>query len=130
MSKTKTTNLLLTWNAVTVGSITDLSIGGNPVTKIDITSFEETLMKYRPGKKELSEVSFGLHVNQDAAVQVSLESDNYNNTERTVTIVCPSGTIDTLTATAKIANFTWGAEGDDVYKAQITLQPTGLFARS
>lgn len=131
MSKTKTTGLVLTWNAVAVGAVTDLAINGNPVTKINITSYEDLLMKYRPGKKDLNEMSFTVQMNQDDAVQEDLEDDRFTNTQRAVTVVYPSGTLKTLTVQAKVANFQWGApDGNGTFMANLTLQQMTLPVRS
>lgn len=130
MATVKTAGTVLNWNSVAVGEVTNISGLSSPTNKIAIGSFADTVMKYRPGRRKAGDFVFDVNFNPDNTVQAALETDRQAGTERTVTLVTPEGTIDTITFTGLVMNYTISADDDNIYKAQITLKITSKPERS
>ncbi len=130
MATIKTQGTVLTWNAQAVGEVNSISGLSAPTNKILIGSFADTVMKYRPGRRKAGDFTFGLNFNPDNVVQAAIETDRQAGTLRTVTLVCPEGTIDTITFDAYVMNYTYSADDDDIWKAEITLKITTKPIRS
>lgn len=130
MATIKTQGTVLTWNGQSVGEVTSISGLSSPATKIPITSFADTVMKYRPGRRKSGSLTFGVNFNPDNTVQAAIETDRLADTERTVTLVTPEGTIDTLTFTARAMNFTISGDNGTVWTGEFTLKITSTIARS
>lgn len=127
---TRTQGTVLTWNGQAIGEVTNISGLSAPSTKINITSFADTVMKYRPGRRKAGTFTFGVNFNPDNTVQAAILADRQSDTERTVTLVTPEGTIDTITFTARVMNFTLNGQNSDVWKGEVTLKITSVPVRS
>lgn len=126
----KTSGIVLNWNGNPVGEVTNIGGLSSPTNKIPIGSFADTVMKYRPGRRKAGDCTFDVNFNPDNTVQAALETDRQAGTERAVTIVFPSGSVNTIGFSAKVMNYTYSAEDDNIWKAQITLKITTKPQRS
>ena len=122
MATIKTQGTILNWNGAAVGEVNSVSGLSSPSNKIPIGSFADTVMKSRPGRRKAGEFTFGVNMNPDDTVQAAIETDRQAGTMREVTLVTPEGTINTITFNAYVMNVTFGAEDDDIFKAEITLK--------
>jgi hypothetical protein len=127
---TKTQGTTLTWHALPVGEVTNVSGLSSPTTKIDIGSFADTVVKTRPGIRKTGTFVFDVNFNQDNTTYIAIEADRATGTERTVVLVAPSGTVKTVTFTAVCLNSTITGKVNDIYKGQITLRVTSKPERS
>ncbi len=127
---TKTQGTILKWNAVPVGEVMGVSGLSSPSTKINITSFADTVMKYRPGRRKVGEFTFEINLNLDDTSQAALETDRQAGTARAVLLTVPSGATADVAFTGVITNITMSAAGDDIWKSQITIKPTTIPQRS
>lgn len=128
---TKTQASTLTWNAATVGEVDNISGLSSPSTKIDITTFSDTVMTYRPGRRKAGEFTFSGNLNPDNTTYTALETDRQAGTSRTVVLVAPSGTLDTITFTAQCVNITFNADNPDaVWRHEVTLKILTIPVRS
>lgn len=130
MATIKTPGIVLTWNSVAVGEVSNISGLSSPTNKIPIGSFADTVMKYRPGRRKAGEFTFDVNLNPDDTAQTAIEADRQAGTERVVTLVYPEGTLDTVTFDALVMNSTFSAGDDDIFKGQITLKITSKPLRS
>lgn len=126
----KTQGTIVTWNALTVGEVTNISGLSSPSTKIPIGSFADEVIKSRPGRRKSGNFVFGVNFNPDNTTQAAIQADMLTDTQRTVTLVTPEGTIDTLTFTARAMNFTITGDNGTVWTGEFTLKITSLVARS
>lgn len=124
MATIKTMGSVLNWNGVPVGEVTNISGLSSPTNKIPIGSFADTVMKYRPGRRKAGDCVFDVNFNPDNTVQAAIETDRQAGNERTVTLVMAEGSVNTITFTALVMNYTYSAEDDNIWKAQITLKIT------
>ncbi len=130
MGNVKVSGTVLTWNAAPIGEVTNVSGLSSPTNKISIASFADVVMKYRPGRRKAGDFVFDVNMNPDDTSQAALETDRQADTERAVTLVTPEGTIDTITFNARVMNYTFSADDDDIYKAQVTLKITSIPTRT
>lgn len=130
MATTKTQGIVLNWNAVAVGEVTNISGLSSPTNKIPIGSFADTVMKYRPGRRKAGDFVFDVNLNPDDTAQAAIETDRQAGTEQEVQVVFPEGTVDTITFDGLIMNSTFSADDDDIYKGQITIKITSKPVRS
>jgi len=126
----KTQGTVLNWNGAPVGEVFDVSGLSAPSNKINITSFADTIMQYRPGRRKAADFTFSVNYNPDNVVQTAIEADRQADTEREVVLILPEGTINTITFDARVMNWTLSAGDDDIYKAQITLKITSIPLRT
>jgi hypothetical protein len=130
MATVKTQGTTITCNALTEGEVNSISLSSNPVAEIAIPSFAETVMMYRPGRRKTGDLTIDYNLNPDNTTLVSMDADRLAGTERTVVIVAPEGTLDTITFTALIMDNSLSAKDDDVYKGKLVLKVTSNPVRS
>ncbi len=130
MATVKTSGTTVTWNSATLGEVSAISGLSSPTNKINIGSFADTVMKYRPGRRKAGDITIDLNMNPDNVVQAAVETDRQAGTERAVTIVMSEGSLTTISFTARVMNVTFSADDDNIYKSQITLKLTSTPART
>ena len=130
MAVTKTQGTTLSWNAVAIGEVTNISGLSSPTNKIPISSFADTVMKYRPGRRKAGNFTFDINMNPDDTTQAALETDRQAGTSRTVVLVAPTGTLKTITFTGLIMDMSIDAEDDNIYKQKVTIKITSAPVRS
>ena len=127
---TKTQGTILKWNSVAIGEVMDVGGLSSPTNKINITSFSDTVMSYRPGRRKAGNCTFSMNFNPDNTVQAAMEADRQSGTERTVVLTVPTGTVADITFTGLIMDMPITADDDGIYKQNITIKITSKPVRS
>ncbi len=130
MATIRTQGTILNWNGAPVGEVMNVSGLSSPSNKIAIGSFADTVVKTRPGRRKAGDFTFDVNMNPDDTVQIALDADRLADTEREVELILPEGTLTTITFNARIMNWTFSADDDNIYKAQITLKITSIPERT
>ncbi len=115
---------------ILIGNITNLSVGGQPRNKIDIGSFEDTVVKTRAGRKAAGECTIDVLMNLDDLGYKELKTLNASGDTRLYQVVMPTGTKKYIRFSAKVSNITRNGQQGDVWKSTITLMKTSETTRS
>lgn len=130
--------------SVQVGEGDELLIGGienfnglsSPLNKINIGSWEDLVIKTRPGRKKLGSCTFSLNLNPDDEVQRLLKGMQRSaalegeDGEAVFVLTQSEGTIKKRTFTAMVSQFGESSSDDGIYKGDITLVVTSNAVRS
>jgi hypothetical protein len=102
---TKSQGTVINWGGSPMGECRSFSMPGADTPEIDIGSFADTVVKTRAGKPMGGVFTFKVNFNPDDTSQSNFEADVRSGVERTVQIVYPEGTVNTITATGRALNF-------------------------
>lgn len=126
----KTPGTTLTYGGTSIGEVSGVNGLSSPSNKIFIGSFADTVMKYRPGRRKAGELTLDVNFNPDDTGQTAIETAKQAGTAASTVLTLPEGDINTITFNARVIDFKYGAQDDDIFKGQIVFKLTSKPVRS
>lgn len=118
---TKGKGTTVSWDATDVGELTGVRSMSGPVGEIPIGSFADSVYMTAAGDVDLGDFIFTINFNPDDAGLVKLYTDWASGTARTIVLLAPSGTTDTVTMTGKVLYISAGAQKGGIHTGEVAL---------